>query len=390
MDFSAIYTLYKDQLTNSILPFWINHGLDSVYGGIYTAIDRDGALLDSDKSVWFQGRALWTFSTSYLEVAQRKEYLEAATNIVQFLDSHCFDPSDMRMYFRVSKEGKKIVKRERYIFSETFAVIGYSAYSRAIGSKEYAEKAFSLFKYIIEILDTPGLLISKVDNNNRPTKGFGVPMILINTAQELRKAIPEQTPYLNKMIDSFIKQIDDSFVRDEFEAVVEQCTMNNELYLDHIEGRTLNPGHAIEGAWFILEEYRNRGIEYYKRLGLKMLNWMFEKGWDSEFGGITYFLDILGKSSSEYWHDMKFWWPQNEAVIANLLAFNLTQEDKYKKNFLMVHEYTQRYFVDPVHHEWFGYFHKDNSLSTPLKGNMFKGPFHIPRMYIKVITLLNT
>ena len=38
------------------MPFWIKYGLDRVNGGIYTCVDRDGALMDSTKSVWFQGR----------------------------------------------------------------------------------------------------------------------------------------------------------------------------------------------------------------------------------------------------------------------------------------------------------------------------------------------
>ena len=36
--------------------------------------------------------------------------------------------------------------------------------------------------------------------------------------------------------------------------------------------------------------------------------------------------------------------------------------------------------ADPVHGEWFGYLHRDGSVSTRLKGNLWKGPFHLPRM----------
>jgi N-acylglucosamine 2-epimerase len=37
-------------------------------------------------------------------------------------------------------------------------------------------------------------------------------------------------------------------------------------------------------------------------------------------------------------------------------------------------------FADPVHGEWFGYAHRDGRISTRLKGNLWKGPFHLPRM----------
>ena len=40
------------------------------------------------------------------------------------------------------------------------------------------------------------------------------------------------------------------------------------------------------------------------------------------------------------------------------------------------------YFVDGKNGEWYGYLHYDNTRSTTLKGNIFKGPFHIPRLYM--------
>ena len=79
---------------------------------------------------------------------------------------------------------------------------------------------------------------------------------------------------------------------------------------------------------------------------------------------------------------MKFWWPQTEAIIANLMAHHLTGKEQYAEQFKTAHEYAHKLFPDPEYGEWFGYFHRDGSLSTPLKGNMYKGPFHIPRMYI--------
>ena len=133
--------------------------------------------------------------------------------------------------------------------------------------------------------------------------------------------------------------------------------------------------------------YRNNDAKLIK-LGTQMLDWMWKRGWDSEYGGIIYYRDALGKSATEYWHDMKFWWPQTEAVIANLMAYSLTGNKKYEDQFQMVHEYAHKLFPDPEYGEWFGYFHRDGSLSTPLKGNMYKGPFHIPRMYIVCLELL--
>lgn len=47
---------YRNDLIENIMPFWMKFGLDRKHGGIYTCLDRDGKLMDSTKSVWFQGR----------------------------------------------------------------------------------------------------------------------------------------------------------------------------------------------------------------------------------------------------------------------------------------------------------------------------------------------
>ena len=374
-------------LMDNIIPFWMRHGFDRVHGGMYTALDRDGSILDTDKSVWFQGRALWTFATAYREVEQNNEYKMVCDSLVSFIEQHCFDPADGRMYFRVGKDGKPVIKRIRYVFSETFTILGFAAYSRAFNRPDYAQKAYDLLLKVEHYLLTPGLLVPKFDT---PSLGFGLPMILLNTVQELRAALPEKAEEFNTRIDGYLEQIKTYFVRPELQIVVEQCNPDGSLQLDHFEGRQLNPGHAIEGAWFILNEarYRKNDPEL-MNLGTTMLDWMWNKGWDSEHGGIIYFRDALNKSATEYWHDMKFWWPQCEAAIANLMAYSMTGKDDYLEQFDTVHEYIKGHFLDHEFGEWYGYLHRDGSLSTPLKGNMYKGPFHIPRMYLVCCQLLD-
>ena len=180
-------------------------------------------------------------------------------------------------------------------------------------------------------------------------------------------------------IDGFIDDLR-VFVKDDIRCVMEQVALDGSI-IDHIAERTLTPGHAIEGAWFILHEARRRcGDAELTGLGLRMLDYMWERGWDDEFGGILYFRDVHGKPVQEYWQDMKFWWPQNEAIIATLLAYIQTGEEKYAGWHRQVHHYAHQHFHDPEHGEWFGYLHRDGRISVPLKGNQYKGPFHLPRM----------
>jgi N-acylglucosamine 2-epimerase len=116
--------------------------------------------------------------------------------------------------------------------------------------------------------------------------------------------------------------------------------------------------------------------------GLTMLDWMWKRGWDEEFGGIIYFRDVYEKPIQEYWHDMKFWWPQNEAIIATLMAYVETGDEKYARWHQQIHDYAYRTFHDKEHGEWYGYLHRDGRISTDLKGNLWKAPFHYPRQQV--------
>ena len=84
---------------------------------------------------------------------------------------------------------------------------------------------------------------------------------------------------------------------------------------------------------------------------------------------------------------MKLWWPQCETLIALRMAYLLFKDEAYRTKYEELVAYCEKYFVDTQYGEWYGYLHYDNSASTTLKGNIFKGPFHIPRLYIMMAVL---
>ena len=118
---------YKKDLIDNIMPFWMQHGWDRKNGGVYTCVDREGKLMDTTKSVWFQGRFAFTCSYAFNHVDRNPEWLMAAKSTLDFIEKHCFD-ADGRMYFEVSETGMPIRKR-RYVFSETFAAIAMAEHS---------------------------------------------------------------------------------------------------------------------------------------------------------------------------------------------------------------------------------------------------------------------
>mgnify|MGYP002512130235 CR=1 FL=1 len=116
--------------------------------------------------------------------------------------------------------------------------------------------------------------------------------------------------------------------------------------------------------------------------GKKIIDITLPLGWDEKYGGILMFVDINGRPPLQLEWDMKKWWPQCEAMIALRLAYQLFGNEKYREKYEQLKTYCDKYFVDPKYGEWYGYLHYDNTVSISLKGNIFKGPFHIPRLYM--------
>ena len=373
---ASLTAVYRDGLMDDTVPFWLKNGVDREYGGFFSSVGRQGEVIDTDKAVWVQGRFIWLLSTLFNTVARRTEWLDAAKLGVGFLRKFCFD-EDGRMFFLVDREGRPLRKR-RYLFSECFGVAALAAYGRASGEDRAIQQALDLFKLIVRYYTSPELLPAKVVPGTRQSRSIGMPMMMLNIAQELRDASGD--PIADEWICRSIDEMKVFHVKIDPYMVLETVGLDGS-FQDHFEGRKITPGHIIEAAWFVLDESRRKGGDNdLTEFACRMIDWSWNLGWDDEYGGFIYFQDIMGLPGTEYWHDMKFWWQQNEAIIATLLAYYMTGDEKYAAWHEKIHEWTYARFPDPEYGEWYGYIHRDGRISTTLKGNLWKGPFHIPRM----------
>lgn len=369
---------YKKDLTENIMPFWMEYGLDRENGGVYTCVNRDGSLMDTTKSVWFQGRFAFICSFAYNNVEKNQEWLDAAKSTLEFIEKHCFDEQG-HMYFSVTAEGKPLRKR-RYVFSESFAAIAMSEYALATGDQHWAKRAIQVFEDTQRFLATPGFLPAKFEADVK-LQGHSIVMILINVGSCIRKVVND--PKLTQQIDESIEKLKKYFIHPEFKCLLETVGENGE-FIDTNMTRTINPGHCIETSWFIMEEAKLRGWDKPMfDLALQVFDWSWDWGWDKQYGGIINFRDCKNLPSQDYSQDMKFWWPQCETIIASLYAYLGTGDEKYLYRHERISEWTYAHFPDAEYGEWYGYLHRDGTVAQPAKGNLYKGPFHIPRMMIK-------
>lgn len=375
--------LYKAGLLEDVVPFWQRHAVDRDFGGFLTFLARDGSVYGTDKPVWLMGRITWTFATLHRLVEPRSEWLALARHGYDFLTRHCFDPRG-KLYFLMTRDGRPLRMR-RYAFSEMFGVLGFAALAQATGEPAIRQRAIDLFNSFVKYLTTPGLVEPKVNPQTRPMKALSPLMCLINAADAMREI--DAAPAYEQIIDDAIEQIFRDFVKVDDGCVLELIGPRGER-LEGPDGRVMNPGHAIEAAWFIMAVAQRRGDQALIARAAQIIDICMARGWDPQYGGLLSFVDVQGQPATQLEHDMKMWWPHCEALYATLLTYHLTGDEKYARMYEQLHEWTFAHFPDPQYGEWFGYLHRDGSVSTTLKGNLWKGPFHIPRTQLYCWKLL--
>ncbi len=386
-------TWVKEELQRCI-DFWMKFGIDKKHGGVYTCLDKKGEIYSTDKSVWMQGRCAWTFAYLCKEYGIKEEWLEISRNCLEFMEKYCINSqAGTRMYFTVTEDGKPLRQR-RYCFSEGFYAIANAEFYGVTGELVHLERAKRAYELIYQLnhglIADPTGLGPKTEAETRQGRALADPMIYLNITSVMRRIDPENQELYNKRAEECTNDIINYHLKEDMACTLESVALDGSPQLNFTAGRTLNPGHAIECAWFIMEQANyTKDTKLYEKAE-KMFQYAIDAGWDQEYGGILYFSDCLGKPCEAYEHDMKIWWPHNEAMIASLMAYRDTKNPEYFHWFEKNVAYCKTYFSDTEHGEWYGYLRRDGKPTMPsTKGSTFKGPFHLPRMLIMVDKMID-
>ena len=367
-------SIYQNYLLDNVIPFWMKYSGDNEYGGYFTCLDRDGSVFDTDKFIWLQGRQIWTFAMLFNKVEKKEEWLSFAKKGADFLMNNGRS-GDGSFYFSVSREGKPLIAPYN-IFSDCFATQAMAQMAFATGNDYYADEAKSIFTSILDRKDNPKRNWSKAIPGTRPLKNFALPMILSNLAMELGEILDDSIK--NELIDQVVHEVMEVFYHKESGLILENVTPEGN-FSDSFEGRLLNPGHAIEAMWFIMDIGVLRNDKELIRKAKDITLHTLEYAWDEPYDGILYFMDILNKPPQQLEWDQKLWWVHIETLIALLKGYQHTKDEKCLEWFKKVHDYAWNHFADPDYGEWYGYLRRDNSVLLPLKGGKWKGCYHVPR-----------
>jgi N-acylglucosamine 2-epimerase len=374
IDVRAYTELYRNNLLEDVIPFWLKNSPDKEYGGYFTCLDKTGKVYDTDKFIWLQCRQVWTFSMLYNQQEQRQEWLDFALQGAAFLEENGRDPEG-NWYFSLTRDGSPLVQPYN-IFSDCFAAMAFAQLYKASHDPRHKEIALTTFENILRRKNDPKGKYNKSFPGTRPLQGFSLPMILCNMVLELEHIL--DIVLVENIIQEGVHSVMEVFYQPPFGLILENVTPEGQ-FSDSFEGRLVNPGHAIESMWFIMDIGARTGDAQLIKKATEITLKTLEYAWDTIYGGLFYFMDIKGHPPQQLEWDQKIWWVHIETLISLLKGYQLTGDHRCWTWFEKLHAYTWSHFADPQDGEWYGYLNRRGEVLLPAKGGKWKGCFHIPR-----------
>ena len=137
-------------LLHGIIPFWLELGIDRVYGGYLTCFDALGRLDESDtnKYIVTQTRMIWGMSVFSTLLPPGNTCREAARQGVDFLIRHFWDTGCGGWYWKTDRHGK-LLDDGKVVYGQSFAIYALAQYTLSTGDPrglDYAGRTFDLLQ----------------------------------------------------------------------------------------------------------------------------------------------------------------------------------------------------------------------------------------------------
>ncbi|MBP7687132.1 MAG: AGE family epimerase/isomerase [Thermoflexales bacterium] len=382
-DFSALHKLYRAELLERTIPFWLKYGLDWAYGGICTCVSDEGEVLSGDKYVWSQLRAIWTFSALYNKIERKPEYLEAATHIFNFIQD-CGRNDRGEWYFCLNENGQPLFDGATSIYCDGFAIYGFTEFARATGNQGAINLALQTYNNVQPRLARPGSYQTHPLPIPAGTKAHGISMIFASAFGELGEYLNDRA--ITDAALDHARQVMDVFRRPADRRLYEFVSLDDSPVTSP-PGRVVNPGHAIESMWFMLHLFQRENDQARIQQAIDTIRWHLQLGWDDDYGGLLLARDAEGSFWEKKW-DMKIWWPHTEALYALLLAYSISKEAWCLDWFKRMHDYTFSHFPVPEYGEWTQNLDRQGRRIKELVALPVKDPFHLARALIYSVGVL--
>lgn len=365
-----------DALGAGIMDFWKAHGLDQEHGGIHGMHDREGnPQQDADKGLVQQTRHLWSFSTWYERREQAPEIKAVADNIYRFLVAHFLDRKDDEFFYKVSRDGARVVDPKKQLYAESFAIFALSKYAQVFDVAEAGQQAMACFKSIDRRAHDPDH--QGYDQSHDPgwlapgaQKDTNTHIHLLESFTALYRLSKDET--VGARLSELVKVVATRIVQPSNYA-------HKEFFKDwrvH-EQPVVSYGHDLETAWLLVDALDALGTPLepmVRQVALHLGKHSAERGYDASLGG--YFEEgVPGGAPTKL---EKIWWIQAEALPGLWWLHQLESDASYLDRLEGTLGWIESKQLDPKHGEWFWGVNADGSLGPrgDHKGEEWKAQYH--------------
>jgi len=379
-----------------ILSFWLKYAIDEEFGGFRGQIAND-LVIDprAAKGLILNARILWSFSKAF-SVYRAPAYLAAARRAYEYLTSYFWDLEFGGVYWMLDYLGRPIDTKKR-IYGQAFTVYALAEYYHATGDAEALGKAMRLVEQIessshdalhggyFETYERDWSLavdqrLSDVDMDEK--KSMNTHLHLMEAYAALLGVHEDETvrTRLRELIEIFLDRI------------INPATSHFILFFNEewrSRSNKISFGHDIEGSWLLCEAAENLGnvalLQRVREVAVKMARAVLEQGIDSD-GGLLYEAGPAGILDSD-----KHWWPQAEAVVGFINAYQLTGEERFMAAAESSWSFIDSFIIDHVHGEWFWKVSKSGVPSADrYKVDPWKCPYHNSRACFETMKRLDS
>jgi len=394
---SALRRRMQADLDNNILPFWAQRAFkpDGNLVGVVTHDLRE--FDDVPRHVVLCARILWTYAAAARR-DPRPEWLAVGRKALALLEGPFRDTRHGGFFWSLTRDLKPHSPRKQ-VYAEAFTIYGLTEWYLATGDKAALARAKEIFELIEKHARDPkfGGYIEALDADWGPLVDMRLSDKDLNSPKSnntLLHILEAYTALLRVWPDERVR----TALRDLLTIILDRVVTAEPyphcaLFFD-MEWRSLLPkfsyGHDIEASWLFWEAAVAVGdpalTERTKKASLALADGVLAHGLDAD-GAVLYDGDATGPLNTD-----KHWWPQAEAIVGFLNAWQLSGNEAYLAAAVRAWDFTEKHVVDPKHGEWFAVLERSGkpypdypAFADSQKIGPWKCPYHNGRACIEVL-----
>ncbi len=379
------------ELKSNILSWWMEHTPDHKNGGFVGQVNLHNRTVEkAPKGSILNARILWTFSAAY-GMFRNEEYRVYASRAYEYILEHFIDPVHGSVFWEIDHTGR-VLNPKNQIYALAFMIYAMAEYYLVTGNERALETAKGLFRLIEKhsfdsqkngYMEAYGrdwkpiddLRLSDKDLNASKTMNTHLHILEAYTNLHRAWKCAETKKALENIIHLFV------------ERFIDPQTHHLKLFFDddwNLKSDLISYGHDIEASWLLYEAAELLGKKELqstvKQISVNIARQNFT-GLDKDHGLFYEYFPTEDRIDTD-----KHWWPQAEAVVGFLNAYQLSGEDVFARKALDSWEFIKKYMTDRKEGEWFLKVNREG-LPYPQdeKAGFWKCPYHNGRACMEII-----